>query len=1572
MSTRNKKHPWDPVGRAYAPRNRSPLPPADRMRTGLPPLDVTGTLKGKKLLVVGGTGFLGKVLIGMLLKRFPDVGHIYLVVRAKGGLSSKERFEQEVWITPCLDPCRDDYSVSNETGKIDLYTKLTPIPGDVVEELGGVKGEWLTKLVAEKIDLLVNVAGVVSFDPPLDEGMQVNVVGVKNLLNLARALKGPSASGGLCAVGDAVPMVHTSTCYVAGCRTGTIFERDPREWPFPRCDVLDKSTWDPERELKEGMDIAAHLRTRVNDADLQSQFLDRARTRLRELHRPTTGEPLAQAIAKERTKWIDDELGEMGMKRAKHWGWPNTYTYTKSIGEQILAASGQPFTIVRPAVVESSSEFPFPGWNEGINTSAPLIYLGLHGLYRVPCAPGNILDVVPVDFVCAGTILSMAALLRNEHAAVYQYGTGDTNGLTIQRLCELTSLFKRKFMRGKTRGNPLMNRTLARFGPAHISKETYVQSGAGRQAQALALVSGGLGLLTRTPAGGMARGARKQVDSIQKQIKMVDTIMNVFMPFINDFNYDFRCDNTRQDHERTLPADKALLPWKVNELDWRHYLNEVHIKGLRKWVFPHLEAKLTKRPRPEDRFSDLVSFLEEIADREGGNIAVQRLVPVARVHGSAGKHVNGTSNGNGAAKVAVDDDDVHSELYGVSYRDLRRRAHATATRLADVGVHPGMRVALIAKNSPEWAIAFFGVLCCGGSVVPLDPALPPAELGRRMREVEADFALTGVDVSAPEGAACLDLMEFVESPRHADVVVAPEVLISPDDVAVIAYTAGTTGPSKPVVLTHKNLTSVLASVAPLFKITRKDSGLSVLPLTSTFELTCGLLLPLLRGARVTYVDDVTAEKLSEAFQIAGITAMIGVPQVWEDLEAKLRSDLADSGPFAEAAFKAGQILNRTLGKTLGINLGRVLFSRIHDRLGGRVRFLISTGGPVPTKTAETFRSLGIELKQSYGMTEATPVLAVGDKRGQKAVPGVQVEIRDVRDDGVGEIVARGDTVMRGYLDEELTAQTIDDGWLRTGDLGRIDKEGRIFVVARHDEVITLQSGKRVYPRTLEEQLEGVSGIDELVIVGMPDGQGGERIGCLVVVKKGELPSAVERSVAWAARKIDESERPSLIKAITTPLPRTSDKKVKRTEALALLIASIAEAEAQAAAASSSSKSPALLPSEVLPRESRTVTEDRLTAPGMPKPKKPEKDAPLVVPAPVKAVLKGALGTLQKAFYDRVLNVDVEGAQNIPWDRPTIVAANHASHLDMGLVKTALGDYGKDIIALAAKDYFFEGKWRRTYFENLTNLRPLDRGDNPREAMREASGLLESGQTVLIFPEGTRTGNGEMGTFRPAVSWLALKHRVDILPVYIEGTHRSMPRGSFVPKNRKVGVRIGKPIEAAALQAAVDAAGLRPSTAIQKMAAVVQKAVEALRDERTFHLERALDELLGRAPKLINGSQHSEGKVDEGNGQARVLSEIFTDLRTRFQRDEVREPCTWYFSLGEFKEAKWTVQVTKEACLIVNDKLDGRADCVFKTDAKTFTRIIRDHYIPDVSEFMNGTVKTNNPELLSTFIQVFNL
>lgn len=1543
--------PFNPAGRSFHPGSRVPPTPAERRRD-LPPLDVTETLRGKRLLLIGGTGFLGKVLVGMLLKRFPDLGHIYLMVRAKGKMSPKERFEQEVWATPCFDPLRSELPLDK------LYTRLTPVAGDVVERRAGISAELLVELQRVGIDAVLNVAGVVSFDPPLDEGLRVNAVGVQNLLELCRDLAvrpTPQNTGAPANATSApmpsptvdppraVPLLHTSTCYVAGGRTATIWEDDPRDIPFPRADRedsdgLERSHWDPLRELDEGMAIAKHLRARAVDAQMESQFLDRAKAKLRELNRPTSGEPLAQAIKKEREKFIDDELGKVGMERARHWGWPNTYTYTKSIGEQLLAASGQPYTIVRPAIVESSYEFPFRGWNEGINTSAPLIFLAMQGQVQFPTRPGHILDVIPVDMVCAGTILSCASLLRGEQAKVYQYGSGDTNPLTLHRLIELTSLFKRRYMRSRNRGNPLVNRMLAYNGLMPVTPEVYRARSTPAHKAAMETVSSGLALLRKTPLAAVARSTQKNVDALTKQMKITDFILETFIPFMAEYNYNFRCDNTRAEAARLVDKDRALLLWQPEKIDWRDYWIDVHVKGLRKWVFPHLEAKLAKRPRAEDRFSDLVSLLEEVADREGGNVAVQRLVP----------------------------GDEGQTLVGVTYRDLRRRAHACASRLADLGVHPGDRVALVAKNSPEWAIAFFGVLCAGGSVVPLDPALSEDELGRRMKHVDASMAILGDGAPSPLEAACLDLDELCEAPPADIVVEPPEVLIAPDDVALIAYTAGTTGAQKPVVLTHKNVTAVLASVAPLFKISKRDSGLSVLPLFHTFELTCGLLLPMLRGARVTYVDDVTAESLADAFQVAGITAMIGVPQVWEELEEKIQRELQDSGPLSEAAYQAGLFVNRTLGKALGVNLGRVLFRPIHDRLGGKIRFLVSTGGPVPKKTADTFRSLGIELKQGYGLTEAAPVLALGDAKGQRPIPGVEVEIRDVNEDGVGEIVARGDAVMRGYLDDELTAEAFGpDGWLRTGDLGRIDKDGRITVVARDNEVITLASGRRVYPRGIEEALCQCKGVDEVCVVGVPDGQGGERVGCLAVVKNGEDVAAVERAVAWAARKLDEHERPSAVIATATPLPRTTDRKVRRPEVIALLVAEESRRTTAHAAA--------LTPAEVLgPRDAQpALGDERLPAPGHRATKRQrDVDAPLDVPAPVREAVKGVLGGMQRFFYEKGLDVEIEGRQHIPWNRQTIVVANHASHLDMGLVKVALGRYGDDIVALAAKDYFFEGKWRRTYFEQFTNLRPLDRGDNPREAMREASGLLERGHTVLLFPEGTRTSTGELAAFRPAVTWLALKHSVDILPIYVDGTYRSMPRGSFLPRNRHVAARIGEVIPARRLQEATEAMGLRLSAACQKTAVVVQKAVEALRDGRSFHLERALDEALGRVPKngAAPGATHDDGESET----ARALREIFADLEKRFQPDAVKEPANFYFKLGDAREAKWTVQVSSDGCRIVNDKLDGIDAVVIKTSPKMFTRIMRDHYAPDISEFLDGTIKTNNPELLAQFLSFFNL
>lgn len=1542
----------DPVGRGYAPRTRVPDTVAWREAGHQnAPLPVSETFAGTRLVVVGGTGFLGKVLLSLMLAKFPDIKHIFLMVRPRKGLTPLDRFHSEIWPTPVFDAVRDGRD--DDEVKAEVLKRLTPIAGDVTHARAGVDDETLKMLLADGgIDAVLNVSGVVSFTPPIDEGFRVNANGVTNLIQLSRDLAGLSDDD--TDNTQAVPLLHTSTCYVAGGRTGRVFEDPPDVHPFPRSNELDRSHWSPEREVEEGLALASHIRERAEDAQLRSQVEESVRKKLRSKGQPTTGPAFDEGVKKEKRKTLDKMLVDAGTERAAHWGWPNTYTYTKSVGEQLLHKSGVPYTIVRPAVVESSLAFPFPGWNEGINTSAPLIYMALHGHVNYPTVDGHVLDVIPVDQVCFGTLLAAAALLRREQDSVYQLGTSDANALTMNRLIELTGLYKRRFMRSRNRGNPLLNRLYARVEPIPVAPSTYKSRSAPAISKAITGATGLMKALKGTPAAPVARTVEKQLTGAKRGVDGAAMVMNAFLPFISELDYRFRCDNTRALMTRVEGEDRDKLPFAPEAFDWREYWLDIHIKGLRKWVFPHLDARLMKRPRADERFSDLVSFLEEVGEREGSHPALQRL-----------KH----------APADGGEETLEAALEQVSYRELLRRAKSTASRLADVGVHPGDRVGLLGKNSPEWAIGFFGILFAGGSVVTLDSSLDRHTLGERMSRVGVEFVLLDADVEAVEEAACLDLEEFTSSPPMGVTATVPEILLSPDDVAAIVFTSGTTGTPKPVTLTHKNITTVLASVAPLFKLSRRDTSLSVMPLHTSFELTCGLLLPLLRGATVTYVDEVTADSLSEAFRVAGISAMVGVPQVWEDLEAEIHDELSKSGPFAEAAFQAGLVINKTLGKTLGLNLGRLLFRPVHDRLGGKVRFMVSSGGHLPKKTADTFAALGIETKQAYGLTEGAPLLTVGDARGQSPVPGIEVEVRNVDDDGVGEIVTRGDNVMLGYHDDDEATERAfgTDGWLRTGDLGRIDKKGRITVVARDNEVIVRADGRKVYPREVEEVLCKTSGVVEAAVVGVPDGRGGERAEALVVVEKPARPkgadddtyaqlcaSALEVAKTAAmrsARKLDAAYRPETILTTFDSLPRTSERKLKRTDVIAILVAEQARRP--------KAVSPDVVDDQAEPSVALAVprTRERLAAPGRGKKAKKKDVADAVetaLPPPVQDAAKRVLGAAQMGFYDRFMNVDVEGEAHLPHNRPTIIAANHASHLDMGLIKYALGSYGQNLVTLAAKDYFFDGRWRRVYFENLTNLRPLDRSDNPREAMREASALLEQGKTVLLFPEGTRTSNGEMASFRPAITYLALKHGVDILPVFVGGTYRSMPRGSFFPRNRNVNVKIGAPISVEMLQARTDAAGLRLSQACAKTAEVVQMAVESLRDEKTFDVERVVDETLGLKEK-------DESAASNEN----PLNDLFGYLQGRFQKDAAADPVTYYFSLGAGPETKWTVKVDKENCEIVNDKA-GSADCIMKTDIPMFTKIVKDKYIPEIGDFMDGTIKTNDPELLLSFVQVFNL
>jgi long-chain acyl-CoA synthetase len=214
-----------------------------------------------------------------------------------------------------------------------------------------------------------------------------------------------------------------------------------------------------------------------------------------------------------------------------------------------------------------------------------------------------------------------------------------------------------------------------------------------------------------------------------------------------------------------------------------------------------------------------------------------------------------------------------------------------------------------------------------------------------------------------------------------------------------------------------------------------------------------------------------------------------------------------------------------------------------------------------------------------------------------------------------------------------------------------------------------------------------------------------------------------------------------------------------------------------------------------------------------------------VPRLVAELGSQALTWAQRMTYERLFHTRVTGRAYLPHNSSFIVAANHASHLDMGLVKHALGDWGPHLVALAAKDYFFEDPIKRAYFENFTNLVPMDRHGSLRESLRLASEVIKQGYILLIFPEGTRSTTGVMVDFKPSLGYLALSNGIDVLPMYLEGTHDALPKGSLVPKNRDIAAHIGPLITAAELKRAT--AGAARSDAYREASRIVERAVRRL-------------------------------------------------------------------------------------------------------------------------------------------------
>ena len=738
--------------------------------------------------------------------------------------------------------------------------------------------------------------------------------------------------------------------------------------------------------------------------------------------------------------------------------------------------------------------------------------------------------------------------------------------------------------------------------------------------------------------------------------------------------------------------------------------------------------------------------------------------------------------------------------------------------------------------------------------MPLDHLISPDELAPICRIATPSAALCSEAVAKRLGGALVELnseiveLEFAELSRPFVLKGRPDARHAAErkTLASIVFTSGTTGAPKGVMLTHGNFAAEVAMLARVFTLDSSDVVLSLLPLHHTFEFTCGMLLPLALGATVVYPLGVDAASLARTLADVRPTAVVGVPALWEAVHRRIVDGVEAQGPFLHALFDRLRDLNRRFDSEWGLNAGALLFRQAHTALGGRLRLAVSGGAALPQRVASFFNDIGIRLLEGYGLTEAAPVLSVARPDEPlaagsvgKPLNGVEIKLASSGDGTVGEILARGPNVMAGYYhNKAATDEVLHDGWLHTGDLGRLDEDGRLYIVGRAKDVIVDSGGNNIYIDELEELYGHSSFIKELAIVGLKVAQG-EQAAALVVpaYARGESRRAVEDNLRTHFEKtgagLSPHKRVRILRFTDAELPRTRTRKVKRLESPSTL-ARMLESHAQERAAVSSEVEPWLAqalaqvssgdrehhardpayrrPRTRLARDGRAgrtyrgacraraeprgagqspqSVDDlqRAVGQGQNRPRLPsyarfaEPFTP-ALPGALKRLGEAAFRGAQRMAFDGWLKPRVLGRGNVPANRNFLVVANHASHLDFALAGYALGAPGRELVVLAAKDYFFNTNARRFVVSNFTRLIPFDRERAQLDSLDDAIDELGAGRSVLMFPEGTRSPDGAIHEFKSGAGYLALRGGCDVLPIRISGTYDVLGKGSIIPHRR---------------------------------------------------------------------------------------------------------------------------------------------------------------------------------------------
>lgn len=525
----------------------------------------------------------------------------------------------------------------------------------------------------------------------------------------------------------------------------------------------------------------------------------------------------------------------------------------------------------------------------------------------------------------------------------------------------------------------------------------------------------------------------------------------------------------------------------------------------------------------------------------------------------------------------------------ISYAKFADDIEALGTALLDLGLR-GKRIAIISPNRYEWCVSYLAVTTSDIVVVPLDKSLPNNEIKDLIIRSKVDgvifdskyaevfHKLQEDNTNNLKYYICMDQVDGFDSyntliEKGSSLIKEGssdyfDITIDNKKMSIMLFTSGTTSMSKAVALSQSNICEDIYALSQMTDIRKEDVFLSFLPLHHTFESTCTFLYGSYSGITIAFCDGLKyVQKNLAEFNVTGFVC---VPLMLEIMYKKIRKGIEEKGKAKMVKF-ASKLCNFFL--KIKIDIRRLVFKEILNNLGGKLRILIAGGASMSKEAIQGFLDLGINLLQGYGLTETSPVLAGENDKYKRAgsvgfpLPGLEVKIDNPGKDGIGEIIAKGPTVMIGYVDNpEATNEALKDGWFYTGDLGYIDKDGFLFITGRKKDVIVLKNGKNIFPEELEILINQLPYVSESMVFGRPCDDGDYKV-CAKIVYQEEtmkelypdISSTDYMNIVWEDIKNKVNHTMPAYKYIREiiltdkPLIKTTTQKIKRHEELKLIL-----------------------------------------------------------------------------------------------------------------------------------------------------------------------------------------------------------------------------------------------------------------------------------------------------------------------------------------------------------------------------------------------------------------------------------